>query len=244
MSAFYDSDEFSVTLEERAEHEDLNPDESDSDGMGEGDELEVFEDRNETVGMELENRNDAQEEMDPVLEVENNNGEENDGLEMPMRKIKNPSAVWKLAEKVEGGAKCKLCEKTLQCSRSNTTNIIGHLTIKHWDRAEVKQLIKEQDDKREKLKIKRLQKEKKKSNLGNQPLIKNFSVKRRMMDPLKKKKLDTALVKMTICMNRPFDDVENHFFRNVLFIAEPNYIVPSRRRHTALFDMEANAVER
>ena len=45
-------------------------------------------------------------------------------------------------------------------------------------------------------------------------------------------------------MNRPFSDVENHHFRNLLFIAEPNYIVPGRKRHTANFDKEAlNIVE-
>ena len=93
------------------------------------------------------------------------------------------------------------------------------------------------------MKLKRLQKAKKMNDRGNQPLITNFSIKRGVMDPLKKRKLDAALVKMTICMNRPFDDVENHHFRNVLFIAEPNYIVPSRRRHTAHFDNEARTVE-
>ena len=56
-----------------------------------------------------------------------------------------------------------------------------------------------------------------------------------MIDPVKKKNLDLALIQMTIGMNRPFNDVENHFFRKVLFIAEPNYICPSRRSHCSRF---------
>ena len=48
---------------------------------------------------------------------------------------------------------------------------------------------------------------------------------------------------MTVGMDRPFDDVENYYFRQLLFIAEPNYICPSRRRHTSNFDQAAIKVE-
>ena len=56
----------------------------------------------------------------------------------------------------------------------------------------------------------------------------NFAVKRGAIDPVKKRKLDDALVKMTFGMDRPFEDVENYYFRQVLFEAESNYICPSR----------------
>jgi hypothetical protein len=236
--SFYDSDEFTITMDEgNGDPEDLDSSEGD-----EGDGLEVIADGNRMVEVEPENDRSDAEEMGTDSETEDDNNNLA-GLEMPKRKKKVPAAVWKLADRVVGGAKCKLCEKTFKCTQGNTTNIIGHMQSKHRDKAEVQLLINEQKTKREKLKLKRLQKEKKLSNCRKQPLITNFSIRRGIMDPLKKKKLDAALVKMTICMNRPFDDVENHHFHNVLFIAEPNYIVPSRRRHTANFDNEATTVE-
>ena len=71
----------------------------------------------------------------------------------------------------------------------------------------------------------------------------NFAVKRGAIHPVKKRKLDDALVKMTIGLDRPFEDVENYYFRQVLFEAEPNYICPSRRRHTLNFDEAAIKVK-
>ena len=230
MSTDYDSDQFTVTMDTeegmREQHE--------SEGA-----MEVAS-VSDTIGIDL------------VVNEENNNEEESqsegdddeeEGLEMPERKNKNPAAVWKLAKRVPGGAKCRLCEKILKCSGGNTSNILGHLTSKHRDREEVKQLVRDQEAKKEGVKLKRLESEKKKKMNMNQSMISNFTVKRGLMDPLKKKKLDAALVQMTICMNRPFDDVENHFFRNVLHIAEPNYIVPSRRSHCLDFDKAALTVE-
>ena len=229
MSADFDSDQFSVTMDTE---EDLLREPHDSDGG-----MEVVSNTNATG-------------IDIVVNEENNNEEESaddedddDGLEMPERKNKNPAAVWTLAKRVPGGAKCRICEKILKCSRSNTSNILGHLTSKHRDREEVKKLVKDQEAKKEVVKLKRLQKERKEKMNTSQSKITSFSVKRGVMDPLKKKKLDAALVQMTICMNRPFDDVENHFFRNVLHIAEPNYIVPSRRSHCLDFDKAALSVE-
>ena len=159
-------------------------------------------------------------------------------LDMPQRKVKELSAVWKVAEKVEGGAKCKFCKKIYKCAQGSTTNIISHMQSKHGNREEVKILISEQKKKKQRLKLKRLQSEQKRIDT-NQPLISNFSNRRGLIDVLKRRKLDAALVKMTVCMNRPFSDVENHHFRNLLFIAEPNYIMPGRTRHTSNFDSEA-----
>ena len=68
-------------------------------------------------------------------------------------------------------------------------------------------------------------------------------MRRGVMDPLKQRKMDDALVKMTVAMNRPFDDVENHFFRKVLFTAEPNFIVPGRKRLASNSDSIAEKVK-
>ena len=48
---------------------------------------------------------------------------------------------------------------------------------------------------------------------------------------------------MTVGMNLPFSIVDNHYFQNLIFTAEPNYITPSRRRHTLNFDKEALVVQ-
>ena len=114
---------------------------------------------------------------------------------------------------------------------------------KHNEKKEVKILKIEQAKKKDKLKKKRLEDEKKKLGNKQQTSILNFAKRRGVMDPVKNQKLDKALVRMTIGMNRPFDDVDNYFFREVLFIAEPNYICPSRKRHTADFDTEAVIVK-
>ena len=53
-----------------------------------------------------------------------------------------------------------------------------------------------------------------------------------MIDPITEKRLDDALVKMTIMMNQPFADVEHHYFPQAFHIAEPKYIYPSRRKHS------------
>ena len=171
--SFYDSDEFTITMDEgNGDPEDLDSSEGD-----EGDGLEVIEDGNRMVELEPENDRSDAEEMGTDSETEDDNNNLA-GLEMPKRKKKVPAAVWKLADRVVGGAKCKLCEKTFKCTQGNTTNIISHVQSKHRHKAEVQLLIKEQKTKREKLKLKRLQ-----------PLITNFSIRRGIMDPLKKRKM-------------------------------------------------------
>ena len=116
------------------------------------------------------------------------------------------------------------------------------MLAKHEDKEEVKQLKIEVKTKKENARLKKVLQQKKMIN-NNQPSILNFSRRRGFIDPLKKKKLDDSLVRMTVGMNRPFSDVENHFFRELLFVAEPNYICPSRTRHTANFDDTAKKVK-
>ena len=61
----------------------------------------------------------------------------------------------------------------------------------------------------------------------------------RLKAHLQKKKIDEALVKMTVLMNKPFTDVENNSFRELLFAANRNYLVPSRRTLQRTLDSEA-----
>ena len=80
---------------------------------------------------------------------------------------------------------------------------------------------------------------KKVRNQRTQPRITAFAKSRGVMDAFKEKRLDKALVKLTIGMDLPFSIVENHHLRNLIFAAEPNYITPSRRKHTLNFEKEA-----
>ena len=245
-----DSDEFSVIIDE------VRPNASDDYESG-GEMIEDGEEQVEGVVRDTEEIESGQRDTEEIENGERDteeiqNGERdteeeameemvepnNNALDMPLRKVKEPSAVWKVAERVGGGAKCNFCKKIYKCAQGSTTNIIAHMQSKHQSREEVKILVSEQRKKKQKITVKRCQTEKKRIE-NNQPLISNFSNRRGLMDVLKRKKLDSALVKMTICMNRPFSDVENFHFRNLLFIAEPNYIMPSRKRHTSNFDAEA-----
>ena len=214
-----DDSQFDIVVENRAGDndmelgEDLIGDEVDNTPDGEADDSRDVLDL--TAGGSDGNRNQVQ-------------------LVMPARKLKEPSPVWNCAEKVEGGAKCKYCLRIFKCTLGSTSTIGNHLLSKHGDREAVKTMQSAVNKKREDLKLKRLQDQKKKLS-NKQPSILNFSKKRGVMDPFKKKKLDEAIVKMTITMNKPFSDVENQFFRKVLFVAEPNYLCPNKTRNTATF---------
>ena len=79
--------------------------------------------------------------------------------------------------------------------------------------------------------------------MKGQTHLSTFFKPRSLIDPIKQKKIDEALVNMTIMMNRPFNDVENHYFRALMFVAEPNYICPSAKKHTTKFDAMAVQVK-
>ena len=52
-----------------------------------------------------------------------NDEEEDDVLQMPLRKLKAPAPVWKVAERVTNGIKCKICGKVYSCGGGTTSNI-------------------------------------------------------------------------------------------------------------------------
>ena len=201
-------------------------------------------------------------ELDPVVEVNDNDlpnddehGEdesmeeedesevdkeaEEDVLDKPVRKVKKPSPVWKCADRADGGARCKFCKRVFKTKDGNTKSIIRHVTEKHSTKPDVKLMKLEMTKNKENLN----QKKKVKAAKSLQPKINFFSKKRGILDPMKKKKIEEDLVKMTIMMNKPFSDVENPFFRKLLHTAEPNFICPGRTTHTAQFDIAAAKVK-
>ena len=178
-----------------------------------------------------------------VGEVEVDDGElNNNGLSMPKRKRKEPAPVWKkCATRLEDGkGKCNFCSRIFACTEGSTSTLVAHIRTSHSKKDAVKELIVDINKKKEETLAKM---KKRKMETSIQPSILSFAGRRGVIDPAKKRKLDDAIVKMTVGMDRPFDDVENYYFRQLLFIADPNYICPSRRRHTSNFDQAAIKVE-
>ena len=176
-------------------------------------------------------------------EVEVDDGElNNDGLSMPKRKRKEPAPVWnKCATRFEDGkGKCNFCSRIFACTEGSTSTLVAHIRTSHSKKDAVKELIVDINKKKEETLAKM---KKRKMETSIQPSILSFAGRRGVIDPAKKIKLEDAIVKMTVGMDRPFDDVENYYFRQLLFIADPNYICPSRRRHTSNFDQAAIKVE-
>ena len=177
-------------------------------------------------------REDEEEEMDEEL------------LNIPVRKILDPAPIWRTgcAEKVKGGARCNFCKKFYKGGDSITSNISRHVRDFHRNKAEAQLMMKQAEKKKKKVNEKRM---KKLTKLipGQVSIASMFRKRRGLMDPLKEKKMYEALVQMTVMMNHPFSDVENHYFRNLLYIAEPNFICPSRIKLTNQFDESAEKVK-
>ena len=139
--------------------------------------------------------------------------------------------------KVEGGGtKCNICGNVLKTKGNQTSNIIGHVLQRHPKHPDSVKLKADMEDNKAKAKLSKTLKAKKLA-LKSNPKVTNFFTKSRgYIDPNKAKQINEALLQMTICMDRPFIDVENHFFRKLMHTAEPNYIMPSRRTHVRRFD--------
>ena len=128
------------------------------------------------------------------------------------------------------------------CTEGSTSTLVAHVKSKHAKMDAVKELIGDIKRKREETERAKVIK-KRKMEESKPPSILTFAGRRGAIDPVKKRKLDDALVQMTVGMDRPFDDVENYYIRQLLFIAEPNYICPGRKRHTSNFDQTAIKVK-
>jgi hypothetical protein len=181
---------------------------------------------------------EAHEQVNDIEELNNN------GLSMPQRKRKDPAPVWnQCADRLDGGkGKCNFCSKIFTCTGGSTSTLVAHLRSKHSHLVQVKNLINEINLKKMEAKLENTRK-RKREEASFQPSITNFTGRRGVIDPVKKRKIDDALVRMTIGMDQPFDNVENFYLRELVFVLEPNYICPSRARHTRNFDKAALKVK-
>ena len=232
---------------------------------GRSDELEL--DEIEMDNDEVEEDQDVEEqgenEMDDSDEDQDDEeqGEDQDGgvedtdtgrsvsdsvLVLPKRKVKDPSPIWnECGAKVYNesgcviGGKCNFCGKVYKSNTGNTSNLIRHVMIRHKDKAEVGRLSKERKILDAKRKSKKVEAEKKRKSI---PTMLNFCHRKSYIDPVKKKKIDEAILKHIVMDNKPFSLVDSHSFRDMLFKAEPNYIVPSRFTITNAMKKEAKNV--
>ena len=129
-----------------------------------------------------DNEEDKDQSSDNDSEGDDRDNNEN-SLKMPERKRKDPAPIWKYAERVENGARCKFCRKLYKSKHGNTSNISRHVMEKHTNEPEAKLLKAEMEKKKERLILKQKLVEKRKSEQG-QTKITNFTKKRGLIGNL------------------------------------------------------------
>ena len=167
-------------------------------------------------------------------------------LVIPKRKLKDPSPVWDNGAVMwENGIKCNFCGKNYSYNSSNTSNIMEHIITKHSDRTEGKTLKRLRDDNRKK------RMEKLKDNAAKKVVkqkIKQSDLKafffKKEIDPVRKKKIDEAILKYVVVENKPLDTVEKHAFRDMMFTLEPGYICPSDKKFRGMIDNFTDEVKK
>ena len=140
-----------------------------------------------------------------VDEAEESGEDDDDLLHVPSRKRKLISPVWDCgaAVKIDGGSKCTLCGKQFISQTFNTSNIIKHIMDKHKDSEASAKLKEEMEVKKRKLREdKRVKEEKlKESKKLCQSSMLTFTTKALPIDPLKKKRIEEAIIKHVIVEN-------------------------------------------
>ena len=179
------------------------------------------------------NIEDTDEELD-----EDDDRCESDALHyVPKRAIKIPSPVWECGGvKVDGGSKCNMCGKFFKSETSNTSNLIHHILKSHKNTASAKELESKLESKKKAAAEKKDIKKQALKRKHSQSSIRNFVKKATPIDPLKKRKLEEAVLEYMIVENQPLSLVDKPSFRKLMCVAEPSYICPSRKTVTRKFD--------
>ena len=167
-------------------------------------------------------------------------GEDDDLFHVPSRKRKLISPVWDCgaAVKIDGGSKCTLCGKQFMSQTFNTSNLIKHIIDKHKNSEASSKLKVEMEVKKKKLEEVKKVKEKKLKETKKlcQSSMLQFTSKVLPIDPIKKKRIEEAIIKYVIVENESLSVVEKHSFRNLLFQIEPSFICPSHTKFTGMVD--------
>lgn len=159
--------------------------------------------------------------------------EEDDEDEEPQAKkskqsetVSTGAPVWKFAEKIsKNEAKCKVCKQIYKTPGGNTSNIFHHITKKHANTPEGKELVSLKKEK-EKCKKDRDEKERKPKDTKS---IQRFLSADRQVSKNVKDAIDNSTVDFFIASNESFSMVENPFFRQFCFNLNKGYTLFSRR---------------
>lgn len=183
---------------------------------------------------------EAMEDEDVVEEAEAANARAGGGKG---RKWSSP--VWNYGTKVNNGAICNICKVFKSSKYGTTSNMTSHILSKHKDTPEGKKLKVEVENKRKdgadkKKAADKLAIEKKKADGSMLKFVKISGV----LDKDKKICIDNALVEYMVCHNVSFATTENHFFRQLMFEAEPNWIAPSDSTVIRRFDVKLEKVRK
>ena len=173
-----------------------------------------------------------------------NNVVTNESTSSASLKRKIPSPVWEFAEKVDGKAKCKICQLCFVCPHGNTSNITNHILNKHRHSEEAMKLKALIDEKDKAKKIKAEKAEKLVKANASQTNIASFFTKSTPLSQKAKDDIDDSLVEFLICENKSFETVESHFFRKLLFATNRSYTIPSRRTITRKIDEKITNVKK
>ena len=193
-------------------------DEDQMTGGGSGVGERHLEEEEDQPGVVVNRRGDEVDEDDSPAEADN---------VLEGRKRKAPAPVWshgglKLAD---GGAMCNVlpgkCSVTFYSESSNTSNLTHHIIEHHRD-LKVSQDLRAARDAKRKKKDEYI---KKKSQQGS---MLSFVTLSKGISDKKKEDLEKALIKHIVVSNKPFSDTECATMRELLFTAEPGYILPPR----------------
>ena len=111
----------------------------------------------------------------------------------------------------------------------------------HFSHFDKEQVIKMNDSLNE---VKKLKKEKSSSSSQSKLTSLGFTQKKGPnLDPREAETINIAMIKYLVKVNRPFSDVNNPAFREMIFAANPKFICNDRTTLTRKFDKLADQVE-
>ena len=191
--------------------------------------------------------NITEDEEDVNQNVEVEDSSHNTSMSRSVLKRKKTAPVWTTGCAIQindgTGAKCNFCEFVCKIPDGSTTAMIRHLERHHPKEENVQRMTRLMQEnvimKKQKIEVSKMKASK---TVANQPKLTNFVKLKGTIDRKKVQLLNEGLVQHIILSNDSWNLVEEASFRKLMFTAEPNYVMPSRRTITRLFDQMSDGV--
>jgi hypothetical protein len=140
----------------------------------------------------------------------------------------------------DGTQNCTLCSYSIKPSKSNSGNMTNHVLKKH-NRTETANNLKIAIGNKAKLQgEKRKMKENKKSDVAG--MLKFVKMQPKITDSYREEMVG-AVLQHLVTSNNPFSEVDEWSFRNMMFIANPGLVLPSRHTIARRVDTEFLKIE-